>query len=229
MMRIRFVAWLGALSGAMFVATVGVASAKVPSGSVMVQSLEIREAPSRDSAIVMTLPQGTPVLLSQVPRAPPGWLHVMYEDSSAELRHGYAPLGTVGILMLRTSSDAFAGAQDAGAFPAVRVQAELSALKCKRLPRALGRLESCVVRYVVHLLGPSGFNGQALASCTSAVDFVSGGGGRVTADEREQLQVISTQANGVEGAVEVAAPLGGTYDQAAFAGIECRLQKVATF
>jgi hypothetical protein len=225
MIRVRSFAWLAllvALGG-------GVASAKVTGGAVMLDNLEVREAPSRDSAIVMTLRQGTQVLLSKAPSAPPGWLHVMVEDASAELRHGYVPLGTVGIMTLRTSSDAFAAAQDGAAFPAVRVVAELSTLKCKRLPRSLGRLESCVVHYAVHLAAPSNFNGHALTSCTAAIDFLAGEGTRATASEREQLQVLSTQAHSVEGSVEVAAPLGGTYDQAAFAGVQCRLEKVTTF
>src|SRR5262245_10631665 len=163
---VRYLAW----SAALFVTMGGVASAKVTNGAIMVPSLEVRESPSKDSPIVMTLQQGTPVMLSKVPQPPPGWLHVMLEDSSAELRHGYVPVGTVGTMMLRTSTDAFAAAHDGAAFPDLSVQAELGTLKCKRQRRSLGRLESCVVRYGVRLNSPPGFNGSALARCTSTID-----------------------------------------------------------
>jgi hypothetical protein len=194
-----------------------------------VPSLEVRETPLRDSPIVMTLRQGTRVLLSKVPQPPPGWLHVMYEDTSTELRHGYVPVGTVGTMTLRTSTDAFAAAHDGAAFPDLGVQAELGTFKCKRLRHSLGRLESCVARYAVRLISPPGFNGSALAKCTSTVDFLSGEGARATTSEEEELAVVSTQPRPVEGAVELAAPLGGTYDQASFSAIECRIEKVTTF
>jgi hypothetical protein len=229
MIRLPFIVRCLAWSGALLVATGGVAAAKVTTGSIMVPSIQVRETPSRDSAIVMTLQRGTPVLLSTVPRPTPGWLHVMYEDASAELRHGYVPLGTVGIMTLRTSTDAFAAAHDGAAFPDLGVQAELGELKCKRVPRSLGRLESCVVRYAVRLTAPHGFSGSALAKCTSTVDFLTGDGERATVSDQEQITVISTQSRAIEGSVEVAAPLGGSYDQAAISAIECRLEKVTTF
>jgi hypothetical protein len=221
---VRCLAW----SAALFVAMGGVASAKVTSGAIMVPSLDVRESPSKDSPIVMTLQQGTPVLLSNVPQTPPGWLHVMLEDSSAELRHGYVPVGTVGTMRMRTSTDAFAAAHDGAAFPDLGVQADLGTLKCKRLRRSLGRLESCVVRYAVRLNSP-GFNGSALTKCTSTVDFLTGDGARATTSEDEELVVVSTQPRAVEGSVEVAAPPGGSYDQASFSAIECRIEKVTTF
>jgi hypothetical protein len=207
----------------------GVATARVTGGSVLVPSLEVRETPARDSAIVMTLHQGMRVLLSKVPAAPAGWLHVMYEDESAELRHGYVPLGTVGILTVRTSTDAYAAASDGASFPDVKVQADPGTLKCKRLRRSGGRLESCVVRYSARLAAPPGFKGSVLATCTSALDFASSEGSRATTSEDERLELASTQARGVEGSVEVAAPAYGTYDQVAFAGIGCRAEKVTTF
>jgi hypothetical protein len=177
----------------------------------------------------MTLQQGTPVMLSDVPQPRPGWLHVMLEDSSAELRHGYVPVGTVGTMRIRTSTDAFAAAHDGAAFPDLRVQADLGTLKCKRLRRSLGRLESCVVRYAVRLNSPAGFNGSALMRCTSALDFLTSEGARATTSEDEELVVVSTEPRAVEGSVEVAAPLGGTYDQASFSAIECTIEKVTTF
>jgi hypothetical protein len=228
--RARCIAPFLGLAGAVLIALAsGVASAKVTGGSILVPSLEVRETPARDSAIVMTLRQGMQVLLSKVPPAPAGWLHIMYEDESAELRHGYVPIGTVGILTLRSSTDAFAAASDGASFPEVKVEAELGTLKCKRLRRSGGRMESCVVRYSARLAAPTGFKGNVLATCTSALDFVASDGSRATSSEREQLELTSTQARGVAGSVEVAAPGYGAYDQVVFAGLECRPEKVATF
>ena len=200
---------------------------KVTQGSVMVERVEVRLTPERDSPVIVTLGRGRPVLLSKVPPAPPGWMHVMFEEAD-QLRHGYVPLGSIGVLTVRTSNDAYASALDGASFPEIQVTADLISLKCKRVPRSLDSLESCLLHYAVRLRPPSGFDGGALVDCSSTIEFVSSDGTRSSARGREQLQITSGQGLSTQSRIEIGAPAAGSYTQAGLAALECRLDKVGT-